>query len=581
MATLPRSGCCILRAMPREAEPHLEGVDALVRAVRDPGKDLRAKYKGKPIELANSLQLQLPQKPRQVMKELGLWDGEVTPGLRDLVEDVTLGLVRSAAVVGPRGGGKSLGVAFIEFYLWMIEMYDALNLGGSELQADQVYQYLLSFIESDDYWKSLLLGEPMQSKSETLERAWIRVLTASQKSVRSPHAGGKKRDGREAGGLLVIDEEAEAAAEIVEAALPTVNTARPSVVVRSSTFHNNEGTFADLIDNHDEMGFKLYEWDIFDVCERCDCIDVCQSPEPCFREDHVEKYTDPETGEETENMLHPAYCGGKAMYANGWIPIEEVHALWRRIKRNHSRWEVEAMGSRPSSSGFVIKDPKRFKASQVDVPALELYEPGYPVTVCVDWGTAAAGLMVWQEQMADMHVLLHADLLEEAGQSQIFAGILGYWSKYMGDAVEVAADIGGGGNYLNPKLREEEMIPVRDVNFQEEKESAVAAWNTYNEAGKIIIPKEHEEFIRQVKKWKRKNGRIVKGEDHLCDSAVCYFAKFAERLGIRKTRVVGRSFSTASPTVDAGSKGPPANGATLERVHAVRVPMARALRSKR
>lgn len=526
---------------------------AILATLRSDTDSLRNQYFSDPIGLAESFHLKLPLKPVQRMLELGVITeeealdrfGVLEPGIRDLIYDVCIGDVRSAGAVANRGGGKSLGVSFIEFFLVFIRKYDALNLGGSELQADQVYQYLLSYIESDPYWQSLVKGEPMRERTYTVDEAWIRVLTASQKSVRSPHAGGRKKDGRMAGGLLVIDEEAEAAPEIVEAALPTVNTARPSVVVRASTFHNAEGTFAELVDNAEEMGFKMYKWDIFDVAEACDCTGgACQAEEKCFREDHVEKFTDPETGVETERLVHKAYCGGRAQYADGWVPLEEITALWKRMKRNHSRWEVEAMGSRPSSAGHVLKDLGAFINNVQSISAAELFKPGMPITICVDWGSSNAGVTVWQEQWPNNHALLHADLIIEGSLTQILGVIQAYWTRYFNEATEVAADIGGGGSYNNPHLRDEMGIPTRDVNFATEKEAAVAAWNIYNDAGRCHYPDEFTDFVAQAKNWKRKGGRIQKGNDHLMDSSVCYFAKFVESLGIATVRVVPRTFGT-------------------------------------
>lgn len=524
---------------------------AFLRALRDPGSNLREKYRPEPVELAERFGLMLPRKPVQVMQELGIYDedthGPVTPGLRDMVYEVCHREILDAAAVGPRGGGKSFGVAFIEFFLVFLHDFDALNLGGSELQADNVYQYLLGFIENDKFWESLLKSEPQREKTFTVEDAWIRVLTASQKSVRSPHAGGIRK-GKERGGLLVIDEEAETEENIVKAALGTINTGRPSVNVRCSTFHNLGGSFQELIDNHSEMGYKLYRWDIFDVCEGCDCVgDGCQSEESCFRDDHHEDYINPDTGETESRLIHKAYCGGRAKYAEGWIPMREVLAMWRRGKRDHATWEVEAMGSRPTSKGYVIKDHTKYSENLVSESGESLYIAGFPVTVCVDWGTIAAGVEVWQERRNDVHVLLHAEQVEEAGETEIISKVVGLGRKYLSDLTEIAADIGGGGNYLNPKLRNEFHMPVRDVNFQEEKEAAVAAWNVYNEAGKTVIPEEFDKLHEQVRKWKRKNGRIQKGNDHLCDTAVCYFAKFVDRLSLTHLRgVSAKSFSTSS-----------------------------------
>lgn len=538
--------------MPREET--IQGPASFLSAIRNPTRNLREQFMDDPEGLMELLDLKLPRKPLQVMKELGIWDpivhGEITPGLRDLVIDVCSGEVESAAAVGPRGGGKSQGVSFIEFFLVFMKMYDALNLGGSELQADQVYKYLVQYLETDEYWRSLVKGESLRSETHTVDNAWIRVLTASQKSVRSPHAGGRKPGGRMAGGILVIDEEAEADEDIVDAALPTINTARPSVNVRCSTFHNAEGSFADLIDNHVEMGYTLYKWDIFDIMERCECgPEGCESEEKCFREDHVEKYIDPNTQEEKERVIHKAYCGGRARYAEGWLPLSEAEKLFRRMKRSHGRWEVEAMGSRPSTSGHVIKDHVKWAENKTIETGDQLYLPGGPIEICVDWGTVAAGLTVWQQQFTG-HALLYAEEMKEAGQSQIFGKILELYGLYE-ECEVVAADIGGGGNYLNKSLREDYGINVRDVNFQTEKEAAAAAWNAYNEANQLKMPTEFTDLHKQISNWKRsKVGRIEKGNDHLCDSSICYFAKFIDELGLQHVRVMPKTLNTSGDTVE-------------------------------
>lgn len=547
--------------MPRADQSQLPGGADLLSAVRNRSGSLRDTYRNDPIALGEKLGLKFPEKPAFVMIRLGIIseqeaaerfgdvDGKLRPGLRQLVQDVGTLEIRSAVAVANRGGGKSQGVSFIEFYLVFIRDFDALNLGGSELQAQGVYNYILSYIDAAPEFQRMLKEEPTISQTFTKIGAWIRVLTASQKSVRSPHAGGKKRDGRVAGGILVIDEEAEADRDIVNASLSTINTARPSVNIRASTFHNAEGSFADVIDNHEDMGYVLYGWDIFDVAEKCSCTDGCQSEEKCFREDHYDTVIDPVTGESEQKLMHRAYCGGRAMYADGWIPMDEIVTLWKRMKRSHTMWEVEAMGSRPSSKGFVVRDRKKFKENIKKDTGAELYMPGWPVTVCVDWGTIAAGVEVWQEQPGDIHALIHAEQVEEAGVSQIIGVITGLREQYLAEFREVAADIGGGGNYLNPKLRDEHRIPCRDVNFAEEKESAVAALNVFNEGGKILIPEEFDLFTDQLQKWKRDNGgRIQKKNDHLADAAVCYFSQFVDRLGLSHIRIAPRTVRTSPRT---------------------------------
>ena len=543
---------------PKTSAVTTQGPGAFLEVLRDAGRNLKDKYHGKPLELAERLGIMLPRKPTQVMRDMGLWNdelqerwGDEKPGLRELVEETCLLQTESAVGISSRGGGKSKGVSFIEFYLWMILDFDALNLGGSELQAGQVYEYVLGYIESDKDWRTQLRnGETMRERTYKENDAWIRVLTASQKQVRSPHAGGLRK-GLKRGGVLVIDEEAECEPDIVAAALPTINTALPSVNIRVSTFHNLGGSFQTVVDNHEEMGYKLFKWDIMDVCAGCGCgggPTECHSEEVCFREDHYEDYLDNE-GKLQQKLIHSAYCGGRNKYGEGWMRYGEIVKLWQRMKRNHSQWEVEAMGSRPAQAGHVVKDQTAFAETFLDEPAHNLYRSGGGIFIQVDWGFTAAGLSVWQEQAIEgkiKQVLLHADLVEQAGQTEIFAKILGYAMKYKRDLVEIACDIGGGGNYNNKKLREEHRMPVRDVNFNEEKEAAVAAFNMISEDGGIVIPTEHADFIRQARNWRRKNERIQKGDDHLCDSAiVCHFSRFIDVLGLTHVRAAPRSFSTS------------------------------------
>lgn len=520
------------------------------------------------MALAERLGLLLPEKPVQVMLRLGVISEEEAlerfgpsyPGLRDLIIEVCTLEVTSAVVVGPRGGGKSQGVSFIEFHLSFLQDFDSLNLGGSELQADQVYQYMQTYVDNDNEWKTLIQGDMQRERTTLKDGNWVRVLAASPKSTRSPHAGGG--GGKRRGGLLVLDEEAEADPAIVNSALPTINTARPSVNVRSSTFHNATGTFADVVDNHESMGYKLYKWDVFDVAERCECVGECQSPEPCFAKDHVESVLNPESGQLEDRVVHKAYCGGRAMYADGWVPIKEIHNLWRRINRNHPTWEVEQMGSRPSTAGHVIKDQIKFGDSLSILSGEELYIPGGAITICVDWGTVAAGLGAWQEVWTGHgteYYLVECEQLEEYGIDDITGAILRMRKRYEREFLEVAADIGGGGNYMNPYLREQFGLPVRDVNFGEVKEAAAAAWNVKNESGKIKIPSEFETFVHQARRWKRDaGGRIKKGNDHLCDMSICFFAKFIDELGLNHLRVLPRSFQTGryeAKEVERGSLG--------------------------
>src|SRR5690242_11310361 len=117
--------------MPRQnqnVELDRDYASGFLGALRNTGRNLKERYKGRPLELAERFGIMLPEKPVIVMIRLGVLTeeeaierfGPVEPGLRELVVDVCTLEEKNAVAVANRGGGKSYGVSFIEFYLWMV-----------------------------------------------------------------------------------------------------------------------------------------------------------------------------------------------------------------------------------------------------------------------------------------------------------------------------------------------------------------------------------------------------------------------------------------------------------------------------
>lgn len=464
-------------------------------------------YKGKPIECGEELfGLIFPRKPC----------GDTSPGLREFIEDVGTGRVTRACLCAPRGGGKSLGLSFVEFFHNYTNNYDWLNLGGSEKQAEAVYGYLTQYVsilpEIQDFY-----SEPMRTNTENKEGAWIKVLAASTKSIRSPHAGGirltiGKRDGVARGGGLTIDEECEADEEIVMGAIPMVNTAEPSFILRASTFHRLDGTFKTLVDNHEEMGYTIYKWDCFDVCQPCtkDCAECY----PDFAQDIWEG----------NKLVHPAYCGGKAKDSVGWIPIDEIFQDWRECLYNRDWFEVEMMGWRPSSAGLVIKNMKRFEMDCVvdHWP----HHPGSRATITIDWGMKGECVVqVWEEQPGGICALMESEHYDhQESESFIYEVVKGFGHQYRTNKVRPDSSH----PYCNATLMNDARyrMDVEEVNFQTEKELGAGAINAKVDAGLVRIPRQHTILLRQLRGWRRDKGKIVKKDDHGCDAALCFFSKF-------------------------------------------------------
>lgn len=497
------------------------------------------------------------------MKKLGLLprNYRVSKGLRELVRDVCLLRVLRAAVQGPRGGGKSQGCSFIEFYLNAILDFEALNMGGSEQQAFAVYRYLQRYIKSSKFWMAWYTVI-QQSRTETKIGAWIAVLTASSRSIRSPHAGGLRpapNSGvdmsdlldemtpkeaeeylneheipmRDVGGCLVFDEEVEAEPEIVKGVLPTVNTARPSVILRLSTFHRTDGTYGELIDNHKEMGYNLYKWDIFDVAEKCtyNC-DECPGGKD-FSEDVFHTVVNEATGEEEVQLKHRAYCGvkkvdgtweGKAHYSEGWVPMEEIFQAWRESHMDSDWFEVEFMGWKPSQAGKVFKDAFMLQKSWRPTS----YVTGHPCTITIDWGfKSECCVQVWQEQPGGRKVLLECETYTQTRDTYIYEVVKAFGIKYN------TRDVRGDSShpFCNANLASDPRyrMNVVEVIFQSHKEAAAGAWNNYIERDLCDMDPRFKQMHDRLKNWSRgPDGKIKKGDDHEGDAGLCFFSKFAE-----------------------------------------------------
>src|SRR5205085_4119737 len=126
--------------------------------------------------------------------------------------------------------------------------------------------------------------------------------------------------------------------------------------------------------------------------------------------------------------------GGRAMYASGWVPVVEIEKIWQRCNRNHIFFEIEQMGSRPSSYGYVVRDKLKYAVNRVEEPPHSFYVPAAPVSICVDWGTNAAGIVVWQALWFDTmvkHLLLEAEQIEGSGILDITSKIQEFVNKYI------------------------------------------------------------------------------------------------------------------------------------------------------
>lgn len=446
------------------------------------------KYKHRPIEF------------------LALKGSYYPPKLECMFLDIYSLRVRRALLVGPRGGGKTYFFGDIAACLFLFKGFDALIGSGSEAQASKVYKRVWDLLGEDEEIAEFVPNITTRI-TEGKDGNWIEFVPASQTRARGPHPGEGKR-----GGLIEADEEAEMQTNILNALMGTGGTAQPLVVLRGSTAHKVDGTFAEKLDN--PGNYTIYRWDAFDVCEKC--TRNCAECIPEFRE---------------------IYCQGKAKKNSvlGWISIDYIISMWQEMDKEW--FEVELMGLRPSGAGLVI-GPEDLKAALVDDAP---FVPGAPNCAGIDWGFVGMTGVVATQMFKERLQLFDRMLFTRKGIEDIIAGMVSWRDMY--GITEVYAD--SSHPFENDSLRKAGFTVV-EVTFVSFKDAGAGAVKGFAEKRILDIPKKFKskdakkpDVVNQLAGWKRgKDGKIVKKDDHYCDALLCtmkkWWNKMRRRVGYTK-----------------------------------------------
>ena len=156
-------------------------------------------------------------------------------------------------------GGKSIMLATLS-YLETVFLGAAVNLlGGSGEQSQRVHSYITGEDTNlpDTFWGhpnapvSLLKTDPTKMETSLKNGGRLKVLMASQKSVRGPHPQ-----------RLRIDEVDEVDIDIFDAALGQPMEARGIMeqTVLSSTHQHAAGTMTEVLKRAADKGWPVYEW---------------------------------------------------------------------------------------------------------------------------------------------------------------------------------------------------------------------------------------------------------------------------------------------------------------------------------
>lgn len=446
-------------------------------------------------------------------------------------------------IKAPRGGGKSKLLGTLGFDLWYLKNRNVVSMGGSLVQAQVVYGYFADYCDIHTTIADSVAGGIRGVKigeTESTGGHKFNCVTASPKQVRGKHPD-----------ALISDETCETSDELIDSALPMVNDSAHPLVVMASTFHKIFGRFAETWDNAEQMGYLRIQWDIFDVALPF-ASDFWENG--VLRDgtrvrdingiDRLKKFAKQRTGD-----------------AEGWVSIDNIVQAWRE-KPSENWFEVEYLGTRPSTAGLVLK-PEDVDRSlfDSDKDARYNYVQGATVVLGIDWGfstmTAVAELMRAKD---DVVALLDNKNYHQIPSEEIIADVV-LKVKEHGIRLIYADSAGKFENVAlqNALAKENLGCAVIEVVFSKEKfgtpgkDGAIGMLGNlraYFEGHKFRLPKKFKDAYYQLKNYRYEEGsdKPVKKNDHIPDAIMCGLQHFKLTQGVRLLPLQGDSVGTTDET---------------------------------
>lgn len=475
----------------------MEAAEKLRRIAFSDPKQIRSRFGDKPITFLRAIDssMRFPKKLRIIFACLWLeQDLDGKPATRFIIK-------------GPRGGGKSRMVGAVNFVKWYLQQRNMVVMGGSLEQAKGVYNYFSEDCYSQPTIVETLPSEPTMVKTFSDLGNYFKAVAASQKQVRGPHPD-----------TLTIDEACETKDELIMAAMPMVNTSRNPLIIMTSTFHKIFGYFQETWDEAPRLGWVRFSWDMFDVTAPFD-PSIWSNPKLL---EEIPDLSIAQAGE--QSLEHRA--AGRTGDPEGWVPVANIVQAWRE-KDSMDWFDVEYMGSRPSSTGMV-NNPEDVDACII--PSLNGYgyRDGAEVIGGLDWGFE--GMTAWNELMN------HKD-----GQ-KVNLGER-HWTQVRSELIirDIIKDviahkirfIYADGSHpfenedLKRALKENKTLQAMNhrctlvpVAFVAEKEWMIGNYRAYFQRRLLRIPKAFVESIWQHKRYRYKPGtdKVEKKDDHIPDS---------------------------------------------------------------
>lgn len=449
--------------------------------------------------------------------------------IRQAYAKIWSGKYTRVIIKAPRGGGKSKMLGTVGFDLWYLRQRSVVNMAGSFAQAQIVYDYFTDYADIDPNMPAYIDGNITMSKTVAKPGNYFSCITASPKQARGKHPD-----------VFISDETCETSDELIHSALPMVNDSSNPLVIMASTFHKIFGIFQETWDEAEERGYLRIQWDIFDVC---------MPFSPDF-------WDQPEIAKVNGIQKLKAHAKGRTGDPDGWIPIENIVQGWKE-KPTEDWFEVEYLGSRPSTAGLVLK-PEDVDRSLFDSDIDKQYDyvRGATVVIGIDWGfSTMTAVTEWMQHQDEVVVMLDNKNYHQVASEDIIADVVAM-VRARGIRMIYADSAGKFENVAlrNALAKAKLGCAVIEVVFGVEKEGMLGNLRAHFEQAKIKVPRKFRDAYWQYKRYRYQEGsdKPVKENDHIPDSTMCALQHFKLGQFARPIKPQGETRKEDAKPITAG-----------------------------
>jgi hypothetical protein len=385
-----------------------------------------------------------------------------------------------------RSGSKSF-IAGLIAWIWssMYSQCEINILGGSREQSEKSYKAMNSFFYESGLENELLIKPPLQSETVWKNRSQVSILTASQTSVRGGHPQ-----------ILFLDEIDEMDFDIYDAALqqPVSKHNIPGQLGLFSTNHKIAGTMDKAVEKMKDHLFKWCIWECLESCRDYSCS-TCK--------------------------LLP-YCPGKQMKeADGYYKIPDLLQKLNFISEHAflTEWLCKKQNINDLVYGEEYNPDKHLKNIT--------YQEGQECYLSIDWGGVNPfSIGVWQYFDGLGWVRVDEIYMGQTTNSRIMnkAKSQIWWDNIAGVVADPArADLI---QEWNEALADKSAVVVPADNSVDAGIEAVKnALSPIVGDSKLYIGYKCKDWIREVRLYRQKNGKIEKRDDHAMDETR-YFVRW-------------------------------------------------------